>query len=103
MGIEIKPSDLQYKYLRNKEFRDQPRFTGKPDPRPFDRDNLWEVLNMFEVVMDALNSRDGEVLEEMEEVLVKELPSFLRSWEEVYDYLYHVMQEKFAHLGLQRK
>jgi hypothetical protein len=101
MGIEIKPSDLQYKYQRGKEFRAQDRFTGPPDKRPFDRDNLWQVLNMFEVVMDNLNSRDGQVLEEMEEVLVYSLPSFLQTFEEVYDYLYQIMREKFTHLGLQ--
>lgn len=96
MGIMIKPSDLRYKYLRDKSAREEEPFSGKPDSRPFDRDNLYEVLNMFEVVMDALGSQEGQVLEELEETLIRELPSFLQSREEVYDFLFHVMQDKLA-------
>lgn len=94
MGLTIKPSDLRYKYRRNKQSRELPKFVGKPDGRGFDRDNLYEVLNMFEVVMNALGFRDGAVLEDLEEVLVRDLPSFLQTREEVFDFLYFVMQEK---------
>ncbi len=96
MGVKIKPSDLRYKYQRDKSVREQELFTGKPDNRPFDRDNLYEVLNMFEVVMDALDSRNAVVLETLEEVLIRDLPSFLQSREEVFDFLYYVMEEKLA-------
>ena len=94
MGIEIKPSDLRYKYQRDKTAREREPFTGKPDSRPFDRDNLYEVLNMFEVVMDALDSCEGTVLEALEEVLIHELPSFLQQRDEVFDFLYHTMQNR---------
>jgi len=96
MGISIKPSDLRYKYLRDKQAREQPRFIGKPDDRAFDRDNLYEVLNMFEVVMDALDSQSGTVLEVMEELLVHDMPSFLRTREEVFEFLFSVMGERLA-------
>ena len=97
MGIIIKPSDLRYKYRRDKRARELPRFVGKPDTRPFDRDNLYEVLNMFEVVMDALALQSGVVLETLEEVLIRELPLFLQSREEVFDFLFHVMEERLAY------
>ena len=54
MGIAIKPSDLNYKYPKNIIDRERPKFTGKPDPAPFDRDDLYEMLPMLEAVMDAL-------------------------------------------------
>jgi len=96
MAVTIKPSDLRYKYRRDKQALDLPRFVGKPDNRTFDRDNLYQVLNMFEVVMDELGSQSGIVLEEMEEILVRNLPSFLQTREEVFDFLFHVMKEKLA-------
>lgn len=100
MGVTIKPSDLRYKYRRDKQARELPRFTGNPDGRDFDRDNLYQVLNMFEVVMAALDSSDGIVLEELEEVLVRDLPLFLQTREEVFDFLYFTMREKLE--GAQR-
>jgi hypothetical protein len=98
MGVTIKPSDLRYKYRHDKRAREMPRFVGKPDVRPFDRDNLYQVLNMFEVVMDAFDTQDGVVLEVLEEVLIRDLPSFLLTREEVFDFLFHVMEEKRANL-----
>lgn len=91
MQITIKPSDLYYKYPRVKETRDQPKFSGKPDPAPFDRDDQYEVIPMFEAVMSALNSDDGEVLNRMEEILINEMPRFIQTREEVFDYLLSVM------------
>ena len=92
MGLEIKPSDLYYRYPRKKETRNQPKFTGKPDPRPFDRHDLYEAMPMFEAVMDALGSDEEEVLQKMEEVLNNEVPVFITSREEVFDCLLVVMQ-----------
>lgn len=99
MAIVIKPSDLYYKYPRIKETREQPKFSGKPDPNPFDREDQYEVIPMFEAVMDQLNSDDGEVLNRLEEVLISEMPRFIQSREEVFDYLVAIMSEV---LGIER-
>ena len=93
MGVTIKPSDLYYRYPRKKATRDLPKFSGKPDPNPFDRYDLYEVIPMYEAVMDALNSHDGAVLQKMEEVLNNEVPAFVSSREEVFDCLFGVMQK----------
>lgn len=92
MGLCIKPSDLYYRYPRNKEQRDQPKFSGKPDRNPFDRYDLYEVIPMYEAVMDALGSSDQAVLQKLEEVLNNQVPAFIASREEVYDCLLAVMQ-----------
>ena len=86
MGIEIKPSDLYFRYPRKKENRDLPKFTGKPDSRPFDRYDLYEVIPMFEVVMDALGSQDQDLLQRIEENLDK-MPSFIDTREMIFDAL----------------
>jgi hypothetical protein len=96
MGIQIKPSDLQYRYPRRKETRDLPKFSGKPDPHPFDRDDLYEVIPMFEAVMDELGTSDGRVLQRMEEVLNNEVPRFIVSREEIFDCLVAVMGDLLA-------
>jgi len=86
MGIEIKPSDLYYRYPRKKENRELPKFSGKPDPNPFDRFDLYEVIPMFEAVMDEIESTEQEVLQRAEELL-DSLPSFIDSREMVFDAL----------------
>jgi hypothetical protein len=86
MGIHINPSDLYFRYPRKKEHRDLPKFSGKPDPHPFDRYDLYEVLPMFEAVMDAVDSRDQEVLQRAEEIL-DQLPSFINTRDMVFDAL----------------
>jgi hypothetical protein len=92
MGIMIKPSDLQFRYPRRKETRELPKFSGKPDPNPFDRDDLYEVIPMFEAVMDALGSDDGRVLHRLEEILNNEIPRCIDTREEIYDCLLGMMQ-----------
>lgn len=92
-GIVIKPSDLYYKYQRKKAARNLPKFAGKPDPCPFDRDDLYEVIPMLAAVMDALGSTDGRVLHRAEELLINEMPGFIRSREEVFDCLVTVLRE----------
>lgn len=93
MSVVIKPSDLYYKYPRIKEKRDLPKFSGKPDPHPFDREDQYDVIPMFEAVMNELDSRDGEVLHRLEEVMINEMPRFISSREEVFDFLVAVMSE----------
>jgi hypothetical protein len=96
MKVAIKPSDLQYLYHRNQQNREQPKFTGLPDPQPFDRDDLYEVIPMLEAVMAALESRDGQVLQECERLMIFELPKFLTSREEVFNCLLEVMRERLG-------
>ncbi len=86
MGIEIKPSDLYYRYPRKKENRELPKFSGKPDPRPFDRYDLYEVVPMFEALMDALGSRNQDLLQRIEENL-DNLPGFIDTREMIFDAL----------------
>lgn len=92
--IVIRPSDLYFKYRRKKATREVPKFAGKPDPQPFDRDDLYEVIPMLEAVMDALGSSDGNVLHRIEEVMLNEMPGFIRTREEVFDCLVSVMQDE---------
>jgi hypothetical protein len=92
MGVKINPSDLQYRYPRKKETRELPKFCGKPDPHPFDRDDLYEVIPMFEAVMDALGTVDGRVLHRLEEILNDDIPRFIDTREEIYDCLLEVMR-----------
>lgn len=93
MGVEIKPSDLQYRYPRKKETRELPKFTGKPDSNFFDRDDMYEVIPMFECVMNELGTNDGRVLHRMEEVLNDDIPRFITTREEVFDCLVGVMSD----------
>lgn len=86
MGIFIQPSDLQYRYNRDVRNRDQPKFGDKPDPHPFNRNDLYELLPMFAAVMDELGSNDGALLHRVEEVL-NTMPGFIVTREETFDYL----------------
>ena len=96
MKLEIKPSDLYYRYPRRKENRDVPKFAGTPDPHPFDRNDLYEVIPMFAAVMEALGTSDGRVLHRMEEILDKELPAFVESREAVFDCLLGALREELG-------
>ena len=91
MGIQINPSDLYYKYRRNKESRNEPKFTGKPDSNLYDRDDLYDVIPMFGAVMDELNCRDANVLHRLEELAGDEMPRFIRAREDVFDFLVSVV------------
>lgn len=94
MNITIKPSDLYYKYTRKKATREIPKFAGKPDSLPFDRDDLFEVIPMLEAVMNELGSTAGRVLHRAEEVMINEMPGFISTREEVFDCLVAVMREE---------
>lgn len=86
MGIVINPSDLYFRYPRKKENRELPKFCGKPDANPFDRYDLYEVIPMFEAVMDELGTRDQTVLQRIEELL-DQLPGFISTREMIFDAL----------------
>ncbi len=86
MSIIVKASDLKFKYPRDIANRDQPKFSGLPDPEPFNRDDLYEILPMMSAVMDDLGSEDGEVLNLLEDLL-NQMPRFITTRGEVFDYL----------------
>jgi len=86
MSIIIKVSDLKFKYPRDIPNRTEPKFAGLPDPAPFNRDDLYDVLPMMGAVMDELGSVDGEVLNLLEDLL-NQMPRFISSRGEVFDYL----------------
>ncbi len=93
MAVDIKPSDLYYRYYHKKATRDEPKFSGKPDPRPFDRDDLYEVIPMFEAVMNHFGTDDDRVLHKLEEIVIYNLPQSIRSREEVFDCLVGSLQQ----------
>ena len=86
MSIIIKASDLKFRYPRNVANREEPKFAGLPDPAPFNRHDLYEILPMLSAVMDGLGSNDGEVLHLVEDML-NDMPSFITTRGEVFDYL----------------
>lgn len=93
MGVSIKPSDLQFKYRRKKETLDEEKFHGKPDSRPFDSDDLYEVIPMFEAVMDALQTKEARVLHEMENIVNSIPPGYQPRREEVFDFLVEQLRD----------
>jgi len=86
MSIIVKASDLKFKYPRDIANREGPKFSGLPDPAPFNRDDLYDVLPMMSAVMDELDSEDGELLHLLEDLL-NQMPRFISSRGEVFDYL----------------
>jgi hypothetical protein len=96
MGIVIKPSDLKYKYPKDVSRRDLPKFTGKPDLSPFNRDDLYELLPMFAAVMDSLVTDDGRILHLLEDILNLEMPRFISTREAVFDFLLETARERLG-------
>ncbi len=86
MAILVKPSDLKYRYPRDVKRRDEPKFIGLPDHALFNRNDLYEILPMMAAVMDELGSDDGRVLHILEDLL-NEMPRFITTRGEVYDFL----------------
>jgi hypothetical protein len=86
MSIIVKASDFKFKYPRDIKNRTQPKFSGLPDSAPFNRHDLYEILPMMGAVMDELGSEDGEVLNLLEDLL-NQMPGFIYSRGEVFDYL----------------
>ena len=95
MDIVIKPSDLKYKYPKDIQKREEPKFSGIPDPTPFNRDDLYDIIPMMEAVMKALGSSDGRVLHLLEDIL-NVMPRFLVTREEVYAYLLETARDHLS-------
>jgi hypothetical protein len=87
MEIVIKPSDLYYKYPKDTVNRHAVKFRGKPDSAPFNRDDLYEVVPMLEQVMNELERDDARSLHTVEELMIRDLPRFITTREEVFDFL----------------
>ena len=92
MSIIVKASDFKYKYPRDSANRDQPKFTGLPDPVIFNRHDLYEILPMMSAAMNKLGSEDGDVLSLLEDLL-NQMPGFVSTRGEVFDYLTGSAQE----------
>ncbi|MFA7402637.1 MAG: hypothetical protein WC007_01490 [Pelobacteraceae bacterium] len=86
MSIILKASDLKYRYPRDVANREEPKFVGLPDPVPFNRHDLYEIMPLLSAVMDELKSVDGEVLHLVEDIL-NDMPGFITTRGEVFDYL----------------
>lgn len=87
MGIMVKASDLYYRYPKDTVNRYLPKFSGKPDSRLFNRDDLYEVLPMFAAVMDELGSTQQHLLHQVEELMIRNMPGFIKTREQVFDFL----------------
>jgi hypothetical protein len=96
MGLMVKASDLYYRYSKDTVNRYQPKFSGKPDGSLFNRDDLYEVLPMYGAVMDALDSREQHVLHQVEELMLLNMPSFIETREQVFDFLVSCMGEQLG-------
>ena len=86
MPITVNPSDFKFKYPRVVAHRTEQKFSGLPDPAPFNRNDLYEVLPIMNFAMNELGSEDGRVLHLLEDIL-NEMPSFIITRAEVFQYL----------------
>ncbi|RII27022.1 MAG: hypothetical protein CXR31_07095 [Geobacter sp.] len=86
MGVIVKASDLKFKYPRDTNRRDEPKFSGLPDPAPFNRDDLYEILPVMNAAMDELGTDDGHVLHLLEDLL-NVMPGFVATRGDVFSYL----------------
>ncbi len=96
MKILVKASDLKYKYRKDVKNRDCPKFSGKPDPAPFNRDDIYEILPMVSAVMTTLETNDDRVLHLMEEIMIYEMPHCINTREEVYDCLLETVRDTLS-------
>jgi len=96
MGISVKASDLYYRYPKETTTRYLAKFSGKPDKAPFNRDDLYEVLPMLGAVMDSLGSDEQRILHIAEEIMIRDMPRFLESREDVFDFLVGCTADKLG-------
>lgn len=96
MGLSINASDLKYKYPKVTDTRFQPKFSGKGDPAPFNRDDLYDIIPVLEAVMDALGRDDARTLHCIEDLMNQDLPRCLESRGEVFGFLVGCTQEILA-------
>lgn len=87
MGITIRASDLKYRYPKAVQTRFTPKFAGSNDRETFNRDDLYDIIPVLEAAMDHLERSDATTLHFMEDLMNRDLPSFLKSRAEVFDFL----------------
>ena len=87
MGICISPSDLKYKYPKAVETRFLPKFQGKDDAEPFNRDDLYDIIPVLEAVMDDLGREDARTLHCLEDLMNRDLPRCVSGRGEVFSFL----------------
>lgn len=93
MGLIINASDLKYKYPKVAETRRQPKFQGKDDPAPFNRDDLYDIIPMLEAVMDELGREDARTLHFLEDLMNRDLPRCVSGRGEVFSFLFGCSRE----------
>lgn len=99
MGLKINPSDLKYRYPKDTQRRFEEKFSGRDDPEPFNRDDIYDVIPMFEAVMDELKRDDAPTLHYVEDLMNQDLPRFLSSRGEVFDFLTGCTREALERAG----
>lgn len=95
MAIQIRPSDLYYRYGR----RRGANAAEIACDAPFDRDDLDQVIPLFAEVMDALNSDDGRVLQRIEEFLIYNIPRSINCRDEIVACLVGSLREELGLSG----
>jgi hypothetical protein len=96
MGLTIKPSDLKYKYPKSVTTRHDPKFQGKNDPADFNRDDLYDIIPMFEAVMNELGRDDALTLHTLEDLMNMNMPRICRTRGEVFDFLKYSVEQLMA-------
>ncbi|MBU5613780.1 hypothetical protein [Geomonas azotofigens] len=87
MGLTINPSDLKYKYPKATRTRFDAKFAGPADSAPFNRDDLYDILPLLTAVMNELERDDAATLHFLEDLMNQDMPRFLVSRGEVFDFL----------------
>ncbi|QWV95492.1 hypothetical protein KP004_10085 [Geomonas oryzisoli] len=87
MGLAIVASDLKYKYPKVTRTRFDAKFSGPDDSAPFNRDDLYDILPLLAAVMDELQRDDAATLHFLEDLMNQDMPRFLVSRGEVFDFL----------------
>ena len=87
MGLSINASDLKYKYPKVIETRHDPKFRGKGDTEPFNRDDLYDIIPLLEAVMDDLGRDDARTLHFIEDLMNRDLPRSVNCRGEVFGFL----------------
>jgi len=96
MGLIIKPSDLKYKYPKSVTTRHDPKFQGKDDPAIFNRDDLYDIIPMFEAVMNELERDDALTLHTLEDLMNMNMPRICSTRGEVFDFLKYSVEQLLA-------
>ncbi|MBJ6800284.1 hypothetical protein [Geomonas propionica] len=87
MGLTILASDLKYKYPKATQTRFDAKFAGPGDNVPFNRDDIYDILPLLTAVMNELQRDDARTLHFLEDLMNQDMPRFLVTRCEVFDFL----------------